>query len=99
MGGNKNNKQTTSTGICQMDSKNINNNGNNDSNKQPQLGCVKWVAKNINNNNYNKKQPQLGYVKWVAKNINNNYNKNNLNWDMSNGWQKHRQQQQQQQWS
>jgi hypothetical protein len=44
MGGNKNNKQTTSTGICQMDSKNINNNGNND-NKQPQLGCVKWVAK------------------------------------------------------
>jgi hypothetical protein len=76
MGGNKNNKQTTSTGICQMDSKNINNNGNNDSNKQPQLGCVKWVAKNINNN----------------------YNKNNLNWDMSNGWQKHRQQQQQQ-WS
>ncbi len=33
-----------------MDSKNINNNGNNDSNKQPQLGCVKWVAKNINNN-------------------------------------------------
>jgi hypothetical protein len=96
MGGNKNNKQTTSTGICQMDSKNINNNGNNDSNKQPQLGCVKWVAKTSTTTKT--KQPQLGCVKWAAKNINNNYNKNNLNWDMSNGWQKHRQQQQQQ-WS
>jgi hypothetical protein len=39
----KTTKQTTSTGICQMDSKNINNNNN----KQPQLGRVKWVAKTL----------------------------------------------------
>jgi hypothetical protein len=46
--------------MCEMGSKNINNNNKN----KPQLGCVKWVAKNINNYN---KQLQLGYVKWMAK--------------------------------
>jgi len=34
-------------------------------------------------------------VKWVAKTS--TTTTNNLNWDMSNGWQKHQQQQQQQQ--
>jgi hypothetical protein len=38
--------------------------GSQNINKQPQLGCVKWVAKTSTTTT---KQPQLGYVKWMAK--------------------------------
>jgi hypothetical protein len=60
-----------------MGSKNINN----DSNKQPQLGCVKWVEKTSTTTTRNK--PQLGCVKWVAKTstTTNKKKTNNLNWD------------------
>jgi hypothetical protein len=46
--------------MCEMVSKKFNNN-----NKQPQLGCVKWVAKNLTTTTTN--NLNWDNVKWMAK--------------------------------